>query len=118
MEMLKRGEVFRTLDENRRVFEDLKVGTYDKFSDYLRDNFHIYEAFEQTSVDLCANGKRDKYGAFAIINKLRWDSLFHEVGTDFKISNNFAPSLARLTMLVNPQLDGMFVTKSSRGTNG
>jgi hypothetical protein len=97
---------------NPNLFTGLKNPA--EFYAWLRaGNLHIVVAFQKYAIMLRKDGNRKHYGSFAIINKLRWDSYFREVGSEYKISNNTAPYLARLIMAANPELDGMFRVKSS-----
>lgn len=80
-----------------------------QFITYLRWNMHIYNEFERYAIDLRANGRREYYSARAIAQRMRWDTLFQEVGSEYKINNNIITHLARLAMLHKPKLlKGMF----------
>jgi len=78
-----------------------------KFWNWLEENWHIQEEFEERSNDLW-NAGRDHYGAQAILETIRYHTLLAEEDSQFKINNNWSPFLARITMLRNPKLRGFF----------
>jgi hypothetical protein len=65
---------------------------------WLRENFHIWKAFEEKAYMMAAVAKRPRYSARTIIEVMRWDSDIREKKPLFKISNNMVPGLARLWM--------------------
>ena len=97
---------------------DLLAGLLPKvqedFMAWLPANTHVVSAFLRYARELKRTGKRDYYSAYAIRERLRWDSMVSEVGTEFKISNNMTPALARLVMAIDPSLDGMFKLKGEK----
>jgi hypothetical protein len=94
-------------------FTDLLPETTDKFYDWLQQNYHVVQKFYEAAHLLKSKGKRKYYSMYCIREKLRWDSMVSEVGTKFKLSNNFTPHLARLVMELDPHLNGMFKLKST-----
>lgn len=96
------------------VFDDLLQETTDEFYKWVPDNCHVVRAFYERACELVEKGNRKYYSAYCIREKLRWDSLVGEVGTDYKISNNVTPHLARLVMVLDPKLAGMFKLKTTR----
>jgi len=95
------------------IFDDLLEDTTDNFYDWLPQNCHVVQAFYELSCELYARGKRPYYSAYCIREKLRWDSMVSEVGTEYKISNNVTPHLARFIMKLDSKLDGMFKLKAT-----
>jgi len=87
-----------------------------KFLEWLPQNHHVFQAFYKTAYELKRRGRREYYSAYCIREKLRWDSLVSEVGTEYKLSNDFTPHLARLIMALDSKLKGMFKLKSSVGS--
>ena len=90
------------------IFEGLKVTTIEKFIDWYPSNIHVINAFEREAVFLKLNGKRERYSAYTIREKLRWDSLLKENASAYKLNNNFSPCIARILMYLNPEFNGMF----------
>ena len=76
-----------------------------QFETYLSDNPHVYVGFEERAMK-AAKGRRN-FGAFAIINILRWDTMVAG-NDDYKINNNYAPYLAREFERRNPLYRGFF----------
>ena len=68
------------------------------FFHWLRNNQHIWKAFEEKAYIMAAVAKRPRYSARTIIEVMRWDSDVREKKPLFKISNNMVPGLARLWM--------------------
>lgn len=100
-------DLIKLIDNNEEEFESMRF--YIEFRSWLKKNSHLFKAFETYAKHLKAEGKREYYSARCILEKMRWDSLFREVEpTEFKINNNHGACLARLTMLKNPHLNGMF----------
>jgi hypothetical protein len=78
---------------------------------WLDNNWHVFIAFVELSREGQRKGLSD-WSAFGVINVLRWQTQIRERGTDFKISNNAAPGLSRLTMAMYPgEFDGFFKIK-------
>jgi hypothetical protein len=84
-----------------------------EFWDYLEDNWHIFVAFVKEARRARKAGI-ERTGAFMLINWLRWETQFKEENTRYKISNDYAPYLARLAMARFPELEGLFETKTSK----
>lgn len=100
----------KLIRNNPDVFSMLRKKVW--FLRWLKKNLHIYNEFERQSIYLRTRGKRKNYSARAIAHKLRWDSHFTEdSSSDFKISNDCTSWLARLVMLANPTLNGLFRTR-------
>lgn len=84
-----------------------------KFLEWLPQNFHVVRAYHKTAHELKLRGRREFYSAYCIREKLRWDSMVSEVGTEYKLSNDFTPHLARLVMGLDDELKGMFKLNST-----
>lgn len=78
-----------------------------EFLEYLPDNLHIYEAFEQEALSVAQRG-RSHYSARTIVEFLRHHSTLQEVCGQWKINDHNVPYLARLFALLNPQRAGLF----------
>lgn len=105
--------ISRILMKHPDLFWGLKPKAATAFLKWWPHNIHIIRAFGKEALHLKTHGKRERYSCYTIREKLRWDSLFREVGTEYKISNNNTPFIARLIMKMNKNLDGMFMTKES-----
>lgn len=104
------------LEDNPEMFDGLDENAYDNFMRWLPDNYHVLRAFGRYALMLREKGRRDRYSAYTIRERLRWDTLISEVGTEYKISNNHTPFIARLIMKITPALDGLFTTKNKFAT--
>lgn len=103
------------INENQEKFEYCNKSV-SWFKEWIQDNLHIYNEFERHAFHLKREGKRDFYSARAIMEQMRWETLFKEVGSaDYKINNNSIPYLSRLVMLENLELDGMFQLRRRGG---
>ena len=99
--------------DNPKLFVGLNPNHREAFFRWIPKNVHVVSEFGKYARYLKDNGNRTYYSAYAIRERLRWDSMVSEVGTEYKISNNITPFVARLIMAIDPKLEGMFVTKSS-----
>ena len=73
---------------------------------WLKDNMHVYHAFEEHAKML--KPIRNFYSARTIVHKLRWDHWIREDNSKFKVSDHCSAYLARVVMRRNPELEGMF----------
>lgn len=109
----KYHRILQLMADNPDMFEGCMEIHRDKFLEWLPDNIHVVSAFGKWGVFLKEKGNREYYSAYCIRERLRWDSLLEEVGTEFKLSNNITPYVARLIMKMDHRLEGMFRTKGS-----
>lgn len=75
----------------------------DDFCHWLRDNWHIWKAFEAEAERTWRSGRRH-YSARTLAEYLRHETAIREVDGDFKINGNFVPCMARLFVLLNPDM--------------
>lgn len=106
-------EIVDCMARNPGIFDDLDPASRKVFMRWLPENVHVVNAFGKLAKYLKQNGNREYYSCYCIREKLRWDSMVSEVGTEYKISNNITPFVARLIMALAPGLVGMFRIKSS-----
>ena len=97
----------------RRKHPDMFAGLLDPdwFYSWAAETMHVIKVFQRYAFELKTKGHRDHYSAYTIRERIRWDSMTRETGTEYKISNDVTPYIARLLMLANPLLRGMFKTK-------
>jgi len=84
-----------------------------EFLGWLFVNPHVWRAFAEKAVQARKYENRGRFGAKAIIEFLRWDTVVAEKDITFKINNNNAPDLARLVMDVIPSMRGYFQIRGS-----
>lgn len=99
------------ITHNPEMFDGLKSEHLAAFLSWWPQNIHVIRAFGRRAMELVEKGNRKRYSAYTIREVLRWDSWVSEVGTEYKLSNNMTPFVARLLMKMNSKLDGLFVTK-------
>ena len=109
----RRTRIIALVTDHPEIFDGLKAKHKESFLKWLPDNIHIVDAFGKYALQLREKGNRDYYSAYAIRERLRWDSMISEVGTDYKISNNVTPFVARLLMRMDGRLIGIFRVKES-----
>lgn len=85
------------------------------FALWLRDNRHVWLAFEREANRAWARGRRH-YSARTIIEFLRHETALADTGADFKINGNNVPDLARLYRLRHPDRAGLFETRKLAGS--
>ena len=94
------------------IFIDCKPSAFRAdFREWLVENWHVYQEFERRALCLWRAGRRH-YGARSIYETMRYDCAIGELGSEFKLNNNAAPSLARLWMMMHPEAKGFFETRS------
>lgn len=73
----------------------------------------IVRAFNATALDVISRGFT-RFGAFAIINKIRWEQAISRDGREFKCTNNWAPLLSRNFAKEYPEYKDLFVFKKRK----
>lgn len=106
-------ELVAIMDKNPTMFEGLVVGGEEKFRTWLPKNMHVYKAFVYYALILKKHFNAKRYSSRAIWQRLRWDSMISDSSTRFKLANENSPFIARLTMLAEPEMAGMFGTRKS-----
>ncbi len=94
------------------VLDDIVPRYRKQFMEWWPTNMHVIEAFEKYAIQLKRSGKREYYSIKAILERLRWDSMLEDSALDYKLNNNHAACISRILMRLNPELDGMFQTRS------
>ncbi len=85
-----------------------------RFMGYLRENLHVYRAFEREALRMAREGHRH-YSARTIIEVLRHHSALAEKSGAWKLNNDNTPYLARLFMLAHPKRAYLFEFRETRG---
>jgi hypothetical protein len=73
----------------------------------LGSNWDIYAAFEYHSLGVHQRGRKH-YAANTIIEYLRHSSFLEDSDSEFKISDQWTSSIARLFVMLNPQCAHLF----------
>lgn len=74
----------------------------------------FFDAFVSMAKRTKSKGFKN-YGAKGLVEIMRWHTPIRDGGKLFKICNDYTSGLARLAMLVEPELDGFFRTRSPKG---
>lgn len=80
---------------------------HEGFDDWLYDNIDIQRRFDAEALGIVKTG-RVHYSAYIIVQYLRHYTNLRTKGGDFKISNNWTPSMARLFGFMHPQHKNLF----------
>jgi len=103
-------------DQWARVITVMNKSDYEylpEFEKWLHDNYVFWVAFVTKAREMSRFQKRPRFGAKAIIEIIRWDTMIQERDITFKVNNNHAPDLARLIMARFPEFDGFFSIRGS-----
>lgn len=85
----------------------------DKFCAYHEENPQIYEGFKKLALKAIALQNRQRFGAKALFEILRWNTAI--IGNDeFKLNNNYTSFYARLFEKEFPQHVGFFEKRKSK----
>jgi hypothetical protein len=84
-----------------------------EFSDWLMENFPIWERFEAEALRVAQSG-REHYSAYTIREFIRHETALSEANSEFKFNNNHTPHLARLFAMAHPQHAELFAFKAVR----
>ena len=103
-------------NERENIFKGIDSELLARFKKYHTENPHVYKLFMQYVNQLRSAG-RDRYSAWAIINRIRWDYDISTTGDPFKISNDYIALYARLAYYHNPDLKEFFVMRPMKGKN-
>jgi hypothetical protein len=91
-----------------------KANLCSRFYVYHKANPQVADWFLQAARELKNEEHRKRYGAHALMQKIRWDVRMGVIKTDgFKISNDLNAPYARLVLMRDPSLCGLFTLKSS-----
>tara|TARA_R100000963_G_scaffold24646_1_gene16885 strand:- start:679 stop:1008 length:330 start_codon:yes stop_codon:yes gene_type:complete len=77
------------------------------FMDYHRQHPWIYATLRALAFEAKAEGKT-RIGMMALVNQIRWSNARGSTTDDWKMNNNYCPDYARLLMVQEPELSGMF----------
>lgn len=94
------------------IEEGVPADTAQMFHEYHRNHPDIWTAFEFFA--LKAVESRRKFGAKAIIERIRWDIVIDKKG-EFKVCNSYAPYYARAFIIKYPEHREFFRIKMVRG---
>lgn len=101
-------------NEYAHPLDDLQPQIVALFKSWYPSNMHIVSSFYKWSVYLRTHGKRENYSSQMIIHRMRWETALSSEFDNYKLNQNLGSALGRVVMRLDPQLKGMFRTKSVR----
>ena len=114
LQMLKEQIDGLFTNEYAHPLDDLQPVIIALFKSWYPSNMHIVNAFYKWSVYLRIHGKRENYSSQMIIHRMRWETAISSEFDNYKLNQNLGSALGRVVMRLDPQLKGMFRTKSVR----
>ncbi len=83
-----------------------------QFNKYDTENPRVWILFERFSLQVAA--QRATFGAKAVMERVRWFSMFESNGQPFKVGNNWTAFYARKFMDTHKKHRGFFQLRSSQ----
>ena len=88
-----------------------------EFYDWLKDNYAIFEYFEQAAIKTWNAGHKH-FGARTIVEVMRYRTALREIGNgEWKLNDNKTPDMSRLFTILHPEMSGFFEQRR-RTANG
>ena len=106
--MIEYDQVVKLIDEKPEVFRGLSNGAVPDFRSWAHANILIVREIERRATKLKRDCNRDYYSVYCIAENLRWNSLFKEKGSPFKLNNNHTSYITRVLSGTQSGLGGMF----------
>jgi len=85
----------------------------ENFMSWLGKNPDIWQGFVNKTLIAKRHSHKGRFGARAILEMLRWDTMISDTDKMFKINNTYCADLSRLVMACTPELEGYFETRNS-----
>lgn len=85
---------------------------FERFKQFHRDNPQVFRLFRQFAEE--ALHARQKVGARAIWERMRWYACIETTSTDYRLNDHYTPYFARLLMLTDDRFAGFFETRDGR----
>lgn len=83
------------------------------FERFHTANPRVYEVLVRLAREWVGRTGRHKLGIATLYERTRWEIALATSDPDFKLNNNFRAYYARLIMLREPDLDGLFDLRAS-----
>lgn len=88
------------------------TGLQYQFDVFIKTHPEAYDLFERFTFDVINTGRKH-FGAKAIAERVRFESLFYEKGGQFKLNNNYVTPLSRMFEFRHPEHKGFFERRKS-----
>jgi len=92
--------------------DDRSLG--ERFEEFHLENLHVYNEFRSWAFQWVYTTGRHKLGTKALFERVRWEVRISTGDPDYKLNNNYTSCYARLLMLMEPKLDGVFELRVSQ----
>lgn len=89
------------------LFADTDPDLKARFKKFCKESPHVYKSFRNYAHMMRDRG-REKYSAWTIINKIRWDQDISTKGDPFLINNDFIALYARTLIHREPEFEKFF----------
>lgn len=94
---------------------DLPTDMTRGFWEFHNTNPHVMDRLEEMTRDLVSRGRK-RIGMKMLFEVLRWEYFMAtETNEPFKLNNNYTAYYARLIEKRNPQFEGVFAKRQSKG---
>ena len=87
---------------------------YERFKAFHSSNPDVWRLFKHFAGMARTRGRRPRFGARMIGERIRWYTAVETTDSDFKINDHFWPYYARLLMLSDGAFDGFFERRDGR----
>jgi hypothetical protein len=84
---------------------------FPQFVSFHNSNLHVYRQIVDQARAFRKKRPQGVIGIALIYNLMRWENALSTVGDKYKLRNDFMPFYARLVMVKNPDLKGVFKVK-------
>jgi hypothetical protein len=82
----------------------------ERFAAFDAENPHVWQAFERFALEAVRAG-RQRIGAKALWERMRWWSTVESNDPEFKLNNNWTAHLARKWQRLHPEHADLFATR-------
>ena len=103
----------KTDDLKHPLFDGCCRALLGKFRAYNNTNPQLYNLMEKFALE-AHRANRKRFSIWMIANRVRWYTQIETTGQEFKVSNDYLALYARLIVVRNPQLDGLFQFKQMK----
>lgn len=107
------GDVAHAPLEQLELDFDHELTRTERFEKFHAENPRVYEVLVALAREWVTRTGRDRLGIATLYERARWDIAVATNDPEFKLNNNWKTYYARLIMLQEPDLAGLFARRSS-----
>ena len=97
---------------DHELFEQCDKRLLERFKLFHAENPELYQMMERFSLE--AGKTRKRFSIWMVANRVRWYTKIETTGKEFKVSNDYLALYARLIVIANKHLDGLFQFKKMK----